>query len=181
MRGTTQPPPVKEKKNQGNKIGQIGSIWVMPVVIGHAAHADVKFPGTRRAASRQDKGRAKNIFKLTAFEIALSVDALPRARTTAVDTARCPTEALLHARATAEPTPSVIVIVRPLRGTLTLGLALAVADFVVALAFAMHGVVRRMRRESVRALESAGVSVDTGGGAVLRVVALVIRGGVDDL
>ena len=67
-----------------------------------------------------------------------------------------------------------------MRGTCSLGLALAVADLVRLLALALLGIVRWARGETVRALESAGVPVDTGGGAVLRVVA-VIWGRVVDL
>jgi len=116
-------------------------------------------------------------FQLTAFEIALSVDTFPRAWTTTVDTAHRPTAALLHARAAAKPAPCDL---RILRGTCTLGLALAVADFVRLLALAQQGIVRWARGESVRAVESARVSVDTSGGAVVRVVA-IIWGRVDDL
>ena len=73
----------------------------------------------------------------------------------------------LGARATAEPAPSIRL--RLLRGTCTLGLALAVADFVGTLAFALLRVVRRERGETIRALESARVVADTGGLAVFRV------------
>jgi len=59
-----------------------------------------------------------------------------------------------------------------MRGTRALGHAFVVADFhVVPLAFALLRFVRRERRESVRAHESARVSIGTGGRAVLRVIA----------
>lgn len=115
--------------------------------------------------------------KLTAFEIALGVDTFPRAWAAAVDTAHRPAAALLHARAAAEPAPCDL---RLLRGTRALGLAHAVADLFRRLAFALLGTDRRARGESVRALEPAGVPVDTGGNAVVRVVA-VSWGRVDDL
>ena len=68
---------------------------------------------------------------------------------------------------------------RLLRGTCSLGLALAVADFVRLQAFALLGIVRWARGESVRALESAGVSVDTGRNTVIREVAIVWGRAVD--
>ena len=129
-------------------------------------------PDLRRYLPRQAKRNFKKKGqRLTAFEIALRVDALPRAWTTAVDTARQPAVSPLRARAAAEPSPSVFL--HPMRGTRALGHAFVVADFhVVPLAFTLFRFVRRGRRESVRAHESAWVSVDTGGRAVLRVNAV---------
>jgi len=95
-------------------------------------------------------------------------------RTTAVDTTRQPAVSLLRARAVAKPSSSEV---HPIRGTCALGHAFVVADFQFlprVLAFALEGVVRvrRVRPESVRAHESAWVSVDTGGRGVLRVAAV---------
>jgi hypothetical protein len=169
LRGTTQPPPAKNKGITLVSLFQFFFGWCRRNHIGHA----VKHSETRG----RHFGQRGDQFQLTAFEIALGVDTFPRTRTTAVDTANCPTAALLHARAAAEPAPCVL---RMLRGTCSLGLALAVADFVRLLALALLGVVRWARGESVRALESAGVSVDTGGGAVVRIVA-IFGGRVVDL
>ena len=115
---------------------------------------------------------------LTAFEVAHRVDALPRARAAAVDTARYPAVSPLGARATAEPAPRVL---RLLRWTCSLGPAHAVADFVRLFAFALLGIVRWARGETVRALESARVLFDTEGLAVLRVVTLRSGGDIVDL
>jgi hypothetical protein len=115
---------------------------------------------------------------LTAFEVARRVDALPRARTAAKDTAGYPAVSPLGARATAEPAPRVL---RLLRGTCSLGPAHAVTDFVRMFAFALLGIVRWARGESVRALESARVFVDTEGLAVHRVFTLRSGGSIVDL
>ena len=56
-----------------------------------------------------------------------------------------------------------------MRRTYALGHALAVADFRGPFAYAIRWVDRRERRESVRALERAGVSIDADGLAVFRV------------
>ena len=81
---------------------------------------------------------------------------------------------LLRARAAAKPPSSIVVLaVHPIRGTRALGHAFVVADFhVLPLAFALVRFVRRERRESVRAHESARASADAGGRAVLRVNAV---------
>ena len=115
---------------------------------------------------------------LTAFEVARRVDALPRARTAAVDTARYPAVSPLGARATANPAPCVLWL---LRGTCSLGPAYAVADLVRLFAFALLGIFRWARGESIRALESARVLADTEGLAVLRVFTLRSGGSVVDL
>ena len=111
---------------------------------------------------------------LTTFEITLRVDTLPRAWTTAVNTARQPTVSPLRARAAANPSSSVVVVVvHPMRGTRALGHAFVVADLhVFPLASALFRFVCRERRESVRTHESTWASVDTGGRAVLRINAL---------
>lgn len=116
----------------------------------------------------------------TALEIVLCVDALPRARATVVDTARDPPASLLRARAAAEPAPAVGGL-RPLRRTCALGHTLAVADFRGLFAYAIRWVDRRGRRESVRALERAGVSIDADGLAVCRVDTMRRGGGFVDL
>ena len=124
--------------------------------------------------------QAKERKKPTALEIVLCVDALPCARTTVVDTARDPPASLLYARAAAEPAPAVGGL-RPLRRTCALGHALAVADFRGLFAYAIRWVDRRGRRESVRALERAGVSLDADGLAVCRVDTMRRGGGFVDL
>jgi len=122
----------------------------------------------------------------TAFEIALGVDALPGARTTAIDAAGYPAESLLRAGATAEPaTPvAVLTIFWLVRGTSAARHALAVADHRGRIALALlglHNVVESRalgKRESVRALESAGVTLGTDGRAVRRVRAVRVGGGL---
>jgi len=147
-------------------------------------------PGTRRYPPHFPRQKARK--KLTAFEIALSVDALPGARTTAIDAAGYPAESLLRAGATAEPaTPvaALLTVFRLVRGTSTARRALAVADHRGQLAFALlglHMVVRvghhtGGKRESVRALESAGVTFGTDGRAVRRVRAVRVGGGLMEL
>jgi len=106
-----------------------------------------------------------------AFEITRGVDALPSAGTTAKDAACCPSGAHLRARAAANPAPLRRLANRAGRGTRAAAVdALALADDRRRFAPALGRVSLRERRESVRASESAGVSVDTSGGAMVRVV-----------
>ena len=148
------------------------------------AHANILL--TSQDMRQKKKARKK----LTAFEIALSVDALPGARTTAIDAAGYPAESLLRAGATAEPAAPVaalLTVVRLMRGTSTARHALAVADHRGRLALALlglHMVVGHHttgKRESVRALESAGATFGTDGRAVQRVRAVRVGGGLMEL
>ena len=125
MRGTAHPPPTINRKN----------VALSAILFKTGAH---------------DKREEK---RLTAFEIARSVDALPCVRVVAVHTACQPAVSLLGARATAEPATSVAA--RLLRGTCAVWYALAVADLQGLRASALGGVVRREGRESVNALECA--------------------------
>ena len=118
--------------------------------------------------------RQKKKKKLTAFEIARGVDALPCARVVAVDTARQPAVSPLGAGAAAEPAPSVVAA-RLLRRTRALGDALTVADLQGRRALALRGVVLRGGDESVRALERA-LFVGADGLGVVREFAVVLGG-----
>jgi hypothetical protein len=126
VRGTSQPPPIHNNAN----------------IASSATHTQ-KGDGKRKNKER----------KLTAFEIARSVDALPRVRVVAVHTACHPAVSLLSAGATTEPAP--FGAAGALRGTRAAGNALAVADLRGLLAYALGRVVRREGRESVDALEGA--------------------------
>lgn len=115
---------------------------------------------------------------LTALEIARNIDALPRASTAAKHTAGCPSRTLLCAGAAANP---ALLFTGRLRGTRSWWHALAVADDRCSIAYARRGVCRGLRCESVRALESAGVSTDAGGDAVRGINTMLRAGGMDDL
>lgn len=107
------------------------------------------------------------------------IDALPRARTAAVDTTGCPSGSHLRAGTAAYPAPPIVVWL--LGRTRSLSHAPAVADDRGLLTFARCRVVGGVRRESVHALESAGVSILTGGNAVIGVVTLRQGGGRQEL
>jgi len=113
----------------------------------------------------------------TALEIARNVDALPRAGTAAKHTAGCPPRSLLCAGAAANP---ALLFTWRLRGTRSWWDALAIADDRCGIACARRWVYRGLRCESVRALESAGVSTDAGGDAVRGINTMLRAGGMDD-
>jgi len=105
------------------------------------------------------------------------IDALPRARTAAVDTTGCPSGSHLPASTAADPALPGWLLGR----TRSLRHAPAIADDRGALTSARCRVAGRMRRESVQALESAGVSRLTGGSAVIWVVTMRQGGGSEEL
>jgi len=107
------------------------------------------------------------------------IDALPRVRTTAVDTAGCPSGSHLRASTAANPAPPVFGWL--VGGTRSLGHAPAVADDRGLLTYARRRAPLGLRRESVHALESAGISKLTGGNAVIGVVTMRQGGGTEEL
>jgi hypothetical protein len=134
-----------------------GAVLAPGRVSGEGNHASTTYnPKTSHCQPVCSKNRrtlkeTKN--KLTAFEIARSVDALPCTRVVGVHTACQPAVSLLIAGATTEPASSAAA--RHLGGTCAAGHALAVADLGGLLAYALRRVVRREGRESVDALEGA--------------------------
>ena len=111
--------------------------------------------------------------KLTAFEIAQSVEALPCAQVVAVHTACQPAVSPLSAGATSQPAPSAAA--RQLGGTCAHGYALAVADLHGFIATALGGVDLREGHKSVYTLECTCVRA-TGGLGVVRERAHVLGG-----
>lgn len=107
------------------------------------------------------------------------IDALPRARSPAVDTAGYPSGSHLRTSTAANPAPPIIGWI--LGRTRSLRHALAVADDPGRLTNARRRAIWGETCESVRALESAGVSRFTGGNAVIGVVTLRKGGGTEEL
>ena len=147
-----------------------GAVLALGRVSGEGNHASTTYDRKTSHSGTHERRQKK---KLTAFEIACSVDALPCARVVAVHTACQPAVSPLSAGTTAEPAPSVAA--RLLRGTCAVGYALAVADLQGLLAYALGGVVLREGRESVNALECTFIRAADRLG-VVRVMA-VIPGG----
>ena len=121
----------------------------------------------------------QNACQLTALEIARNIDTLPRAGAAAKDTTGCPSGPVVRTGAAADP--ALLDIARLLSGTRSRCHALAVADDRWGFAHTLLRVVLGLRRESVRALESAGVIIDTGRDAVIGVNTVRRAGGIDDL
>ena len=115
-----------------------------------------------------DKQEGQKAQALTAFEIARCVDALPCAGGTTKDTAGRPFGSHLSARTT--PNPPSFTIWHHGRRTRRRSYALVIAEDRRRLAFAICRGVLRERCEPIRALESAGTPIDTGGGAVIWVI-----------
>ena len=107
------------------------------------------------------------------------IDALPCARTAAVYPAGYPPGSHLRASTTAGPAPLVMGWL--VGGTRSLRYAPAVADDRGFLTFARRRAARRVRRESVHALKSAGISNLTGRNAVIGVVTMRQSGGTEEL
>jgi hypothetical protein len=152
-------------------------------VSGEGNHASTTYnPKTSHCqpfCSKNRRTRKETKNKLTAFEIARSVDALPCARVVAVDTTWQPAVSPLSAGATTEPAQSYDAL-RRLGGTCAAGYALAVADLRGLLAYALGRVVGREGRESVYALECACLRATDGLG-VIREGTPVVGGCLVDL
>ena len=108
---------------------------------------------------------------LTALKVTSSVNAFPRMGTTTKDAAGQPSRSVVCARSAADPAfvLTCSMMAWPARGACFCSHALTITNDRRPTAYALGRVVGRGSRKSVYALESAGISVDTGGSAVVRV------------
>jgi len=148
---------------------------------GERQHATATCTREREARQMSTFMQERGGKKLTAFEIARRIDALPRAGTTTKDTARRPSRPHLRARAAANPPPFLLLVFRLARRTWIGRPAHAVADDIWELAFARRRIYRWVKGEPVCALESARVFILTDGGAVIWIMAIRLVGRRVDL